>query len=154
MRFQLRQPSCIIIISGCSNNNCYSCYFLFLISCCPQAACKIWILLITSSWNRKTAPQFLLFLLSSFVHSFTPSFFYKCMMRTWSIRRGQSVAVRQDSLNPVPNAQVCVHLTVHIKKLQLQTIVPKPLYIRHFTCIYRDPGRWKSWCLHYLWPVK
>jgi hypothetical protein len=47
-----------------------------------------------------------------------------------------------------------VHLTVHIKKLQLQTIVPKPLYIWHFTCIYRDLGRWKSWCLHYLWPVK
>jgi hypothetical protein len=55
------------------------------------------ILLITSSWNRNTAPQFLLFLLSSFVHSFTPSIFYKCTMRTWSLRRGQSVVVRQDS---------------------------------------------------------
>jgi hypothetical protein len=45
------------------------------------------------------------------------------------------------SLNPMPNAQVCVHLTIHITKLQLQTIVPKPLYIRDFACIYRDPGR-------------
>jgi hypothetical protein len=45
------------------------------------------------------------------------------------------------SLNPVPNAQVCVHLTIHITKLQLQTTVPKPLYIQHFTCIYRDPAR-------------
>jgi hypothetical protein len=31
------------------------------------------------------------------------------------------------SLNPVPNAQVCVYLT----KLQLQTTFPKPLYISH-----------------------
>jgi hypothetical protein len=45
------------------------------------------------------------------------------------------------SLNPMPNARVCVHLTVHITKLQLQTIVPKPLHIRHFACIYWDPGR-------------
>ncbi len=35
------------------------------------------------------------------------------------------------SLNPVPNAQVCVYLTVHITKLQLQTTFPKPLYIPH-----------------------
>jgi hypothetical protein len=33
------------------------------------------------------------------------------------------------SLNPVPNAQVCVYLTVHITKLQLQTTFPKPLFI-------------------------
>jgi len=33
------------------------------------------------------------------------------------------------SLNPVPNAQVCVYLTVHVAKLQLQTTFPKPLYI-------------------------
>ncbi len=65
------------------------------------------------------------------------------------------------SLNLVPNAQVCVYLMVHITKLQLQTTFPKPLYIPHFTCIHRDPGRWKSWCLHrfvtrvittYNWP--
>jgi hypothetical protein len=31
------------------------------------------------------------------------------------------------SVNPVPNAQVCVYLTVHITKLQLQTTFPKPL---------------------------
>jgi hypothetical protein len=43
-------------------------------------------------------------------------------------------------LNPVPNAQVCVYLTVHITKLQLQTTFPKPLYIPHSTCIHRDPG--------------
>ncbi len=35
------------------------------------------------------------------------------------------------SLNPVPNAQVCAYLTVHITKLQLQTTFPKPLYISH-----------------------
>jgi hypothetical protein len=45
------------------------------------------------------------------------------------------------SMNPVPNAQVCVYLMVHITKLQLQTTFPKPLYIRHFACIHRDPGR-------------
>ncbi len=36
------------------------------------------------------------------------------------------------SLNPVPNAQMCVYLTVHITKLQLQTTFPEPLYIPHF----------------------
>jgi len=58
------------------------------------------------------------------------------------------------SLNPVPNARVCVYLTVHITKLQLQTTSPKPLYIPHSTCIHWDPGHWKSWCLHCLWLVR
>ncbi len=40
------------------------------------------------------------------------------------------------SLNPVPNAQVCVYLRVHITKLQLQTTFPKPLYISHSACIH------------------
>jgi hypothetical protein len=31
----------------------------------------------------------------------------------------------------MPNAHVCVYLTVHITKLQLQTTFPKPLYISH-----------------------
>jgi hypothetical protein len=31
----------------------------------------------------------------------------------------------------MPNAQVCVYLTVHITKLQLQTTFPKPLNIPH-----------------------
>jgi len=48
------------------------------------------------------------------------------------------------SLNPVPNAQVCVHLTVHITKLQLQTTFPTPFYIRHSACVHGDPGRRKS----------
>jgi hypothetical protein len=43
-------------------------------------------------------------------------------------------------LNPMPNAQVCVYLTVHIAKLQLQTTFPKPLYISHSACIHGDPG--------------
>jgi hypothetical protein len=60
----------------------------------------------------------------------------------------------QTSLNPVPNAHVCVYLTIHITKLQLQTTFPKPLYIWHSTCIHRDPGHWKSWYLHCLWPVR
>ncbi len=38
------------------------------------------------------------------------------------------------------NAQVCVYLTVHITKLQLQTTFPKPLYIPHSACIHWDPG--------------
>jgi hypothetical protein len=58
------------------------------------------------------------------------------------------------SLNPVPNAQRCVYLTVHITKLQLQTTFPKLHYIWHSTCIHWDPGPWKSWCLHCLWPMK
>jgi hypothetical protein len=41
---------------------------------------------------------------------------------------------------PVPNAQVCVYLTVHITKLQLETTFPKPFYIPHSACIHRDPG--------------
>ncbi len=48
----------------------------------------------------------------------------------------------------------CVYLTVHIAKLQLQTTFPKLLYIQHFACIHWDPGRWKSWCLHCLWPMR
>jgi hypothetical protein len=55
-------------------------------------------------------------------------------------------------LNPVPNAQVCVYLTVHITKLQIQTTFPKPLYIPHFACIHGDPGRWKScWICCWYW---
>ncbi len=45
------------------------------------------------------------------------------------------------SLNPVPNAQVCVYLTIHITKLQLQTTFPKPFYIPHSACIHQDLGR-------------
>jgi hypothetical protein len=44
------------------------------------------------------------------------------------------------SLNPMPNAQVCVYLTIHITKLQVQTTFPKPLYIPHSACIHQDPG--------------
>ncbi len=57
-------------------------------------------------------------------------------------------------LNPMPNAQVCVYLMIHITKLQLQITFPKPLYIPHSTSIHRDPGHWKSCCLHYLWLVR
>ncbi len=35
------------------------------------------------------------------------------------------------SLNPMPNAHVCVYLMVHITKSQLQATFPKPLYIPH-----------------------
>jgi hypothetical protein len=45
------------------------------------------------------------------------------------------------SLNPVPNAQVCVYLTVHTTKLQPQTTFPKLLYIPHSACIHWEPGR-------------
>jgi hypothetical protein len=39
------------------------------------------------------------------------------------------------SLNPVPNAQVCVYLTVHITKLQLQTTFPN-LSIYHLSHVF------------------
>ncbi len=58
-----------------------------------------------------------------------------------SLRMGGSYALHYTSLNPVPNAQVCVYLTIHITKLQLQTTFPKPLYIPHSACIHQDPGR-------------
>jgi hypothetical protein len=58
------------------------------------------------------------------------------------------------SLNPMLNAQVCVYLTIQNTKLQLQTTFPKRLCILHFACIHGDPGCWKSWCLHCLWPVR
>jgi hypothetical protein len=35
------------------------------------------------------------------------------------------IRYRISSLNPMPNAQVCVYLTVYITKLQLQTTFPK-----------------------------
>jgi hypothetical protein len=41
----------------------------------------------------------------------------------------QGKSTKWTDLSPVHNAQVCVHLTVHITKLQLQTTVLKPLYI-------------------------
>jgi len=45
------------------------------------------------------------------------------------------------NLNSMLNAHVCVYLTIHVTKLQLQTTFPKPFYIPHFTCIHRDPSR-------------
>jgi hypothetical protein len=48
--------------------------------------------------------------------------------------------IHKTSLNPVPNAQVCVYLTVHITKLHVQTTFPKPLYITTF-CMYPS-GHW------------
>ncbi len=47
-----------------------------------------------------------------------------------------------------------MYLMVHITKLQLQTTFSKPLYMPHYACIHWDPGRWKSWYLHLLWPVR
>jgi hypothetical protein len=107
-------------------------------------------------------------------HFFSTIFsFFKLVFNFWQIARLQeffSLHIVEDyymmpsmdgwrdrwmeSLNFVPNAEVCVYLMVHITKLQLQTTFPKPLYIPHSACIHRDPSRWKSWCLHYLWPVR
>jgi len=61
-------------------------------------------------------------------------------MTFWFVLKVE-INYRVTSLNPVPNAQVCVYLTVHITKLQLQTTFPKPLYISHSACIHGDPGR-------------
>ncbi len=53
------------------------------------------------------------------------------------------------SLNPVPNAQVCVYLMVHITKLQ--TTFPKPLYIPTF---HMYPwGPWPLKILMFALPV-
>jgi hypothetical protein len=55
-------------------------------------------------------------------------------------QKATPVPLLHTSLNPIPNAQVWVYLTVHITKLQLQTTFPKPLYVPHSACIHRDPG--------------
>ncbi len=39
--------------------------------------------------------------------------------------KGKSSTLVKTSLNPMPNVQVCVYLTVHITKLQLQTTFSK-----------------------------
>jgi hypothetical protein len=54
--------------------------------------------------------------------------------------RPRRPSMYKTSLNPVPNAQVCVYLTIHITKLQLQTTFSKPLYMSHFACIHWDLG--------------
>ncbi len=72
-------------------------------------------------------------------------------MTFWFVLKVE-INYRVTSLNPVPNAQVCVYLTVHITKLQLQTTFPKPLYISHSACIHRDPDRWKfCWVCCWYW---
>jgi hypothetical protein len=43
------------------------------------------------------------------------------------------------SLNPVPNAQVCVYLMIHITKLQLQTLHFQNLSIYHIPHISMGP---------------
>jgi hypothetical protein len=76
--------------------------------------------------------------------SFTMSLLYLATVHGYcpsGFRGSFILPLHYTSLNPVPNAQVCVHLTIHITKLQLQTTFPKPLYIRHSACIYWDPGR-------------
>jgi hypothetical protein len=57
------------------------------------------------------------------------------------------------SLNPVPNAQVCVYLTVHFTKLQLQTTFPKPLYIPHSAS---KTSLYTTFCMYPSgpWPLK
>jgi hypothetical protein len=62
-------------------------------------------------------------------------------MICWLLLTLEISYIRVSSLNPVPNAEVCVYLTVHITKLQLQTTFPKPLYIPHSACIHWDPSR-------------
>jgi hypothetical protein len=48
----------------------------------------------------------------------------------------QTFQLYNTSVNPMPNAQVCVYLTIHITKLHIQTTFPKPLYIPHFAYIH------------------
>jgi hypothetical protein len=61
-------------------------------------------------------------------------FWNKCITLTiCNIKRSSNLT----SLNLVPNAQVCVYLTMHITKLQLQTTFPKPLYISHSAVFIR-----------------
>jgi hypothetical protein len=49
---------------------------------------------------------------------------------------------------------VCVFDYTCYKITTTNYIFKTSLYIPHFACIHRDCGRWKSWCLHCLWPVR
>ncbi len=55
----------------------------------------------------------------------------RVILRITHVTAGSAFGFMTTSLNPVPNAQVCVYLTVHITKLQVQTTFPKPFYIAH-----------------------
>jgi hypothetical protein len=75
---------------------------------------------------------------------FKTSFYFFLSTYTLTMYRNLSIFLFKRimaNLNTMPNAQVCVYLTVHITKLQLQTTYPKPLYIPHSACIHQDPDR-------------
>ncbi len=63
--------------------------------------------------------------------------YYKMMFNDIGFAVTLFILNKKSSMNPFLH----VHLMIHITKLHLPTTFPKPLYIRHFTCIYRDPGR-------------
>jgi hypothetical protein len=63
--------------------------------------------------------------------------YYKMMLNDIGVAITLFILNKKSSMNPF----LPVHLTIHITKLHLPTTFPKPLYIRHSACIYRDPGR-------------
>jgi len=62
--------------------------------------------------------------------------YYKMMLNDIGVVVTLFILNKKSSMNPF----LLVHLTIHITKLHLLTTFPKPLYIRHSACIYRDPG--------------
>ncbi len=62
--------------------------------------------------------------------------YHKMMLNDIGVVVTLFILNKKSSMNPF----LPVHLTIHITKLDLRTTFPKPLYIRHFTCIHRDPG--------------
>jgi hypothetical protein len=95
-------------------------------------------------------PAGLVLTMDSWPYHHPPGYWY--WVQDWFLAGMEHVLLLYTSLNPVPNAQVCVYLTVHITKLQLQTTFSKPLYIPHFACIHGDPGCWKScWVCCWYW---
>jgi hypothetical protein len=68
----------------------------------------------------------------------TPCLMHRCVCIWWYILQNYNYKLHFQNLS-----------IYHIP--QLQTTFPKPLYIPHST---GTPGRWKSWCLHCLWPMR
>jgi hypothetical protein len=62
--------------------------------------------------------------------------YHKMMLNDIGVAVTLFILNKKSSMNPF----LPVHLIIHITKLDLPITFPKPLYIRHFACIHRDPG--------------
>ncbi len=63
--------------------------------------------------------------------------YYKMMLNDIGVVVTLFILSKKSSMNSF----LLVHLMIHTTKLHLPTTFPKPLYIRHSACIYRDPSR-------------